>query len=156
MTHNDPICILRCGTELIRVVVVRNREVGWKIVLCVRTLPCTCSCGFLPTVERATAVINGPQPPPLPKRYICLLSELLLWEPAIWAQASCSSWMITLVLGSVNSGKTFPNLVVFYFFINQPMGIFSLNDSNTTFISSNIWPICCPKCEGPKQQFLET
>ena len=30
---------------------------------------------FRPTVERATAVINGPRPPPLPKRYICLLSS---------------------------------------------------------------------------------
>ena len=45
---------------------------------------------FRPTVERATAVINGPQQPPLPKRYICL-SELLLWEPAIWAQAQQTS-----------------------------------------------------------------
>ena len=94
---------------------------------------------FCPTVERATAVINGLQPPPLPKRYICLLSGLLLWEPAIWAQAqqtSCCCWMITLRICELRKDFSKSSFLVF---INQSMGIFSLNDSKATFISLNIW-----------------
>ena len=90
--------------SIVGVVVVRNREVGWKIVVSVRSsrvhpravLPqcrtCRCSdqwCGGTSPSHRGT---------PLPMCYICLLSSgnKAPARSILSSQSSCSCWMITL------------------------------------------------------------